>query len=75
MSCPFYGKHAVPEMKMMVGQSGNQCALVTSHFAPCTLEMAGDPAPRLENCEWEDSQRARDFVLFENRRQQVVYPD
>jgi hypothetical protein len=37
--------------------------------------MAGDPAPQLENCEWEDSQRARDFILFETRRPQERYPD
>lgn len=79
MPCPFSGKHAVPLMNLLVTSQGNQCALITSSYAPCRLEMEGDPAPDLGNCEWKNSQRAVAFAQFETRHMHDTadhhYPD
>lgn len=55
--CPFYGKHAVPLMRVLIEQGGNQCALVTSSYSPCRVEMAGG-VPDLEQCELNGSKAA-----------------
>ena len=41
MSCPFYGKHAAVEVNAIVGQGGNQCALIIDSYAPCVMEQRG----------------------------------
>lgn len=46
-NCPFYGRHlhlgdrdnALPIL--LIDSRGNQCALVTTAFAPCRMEIAG----------------------------------
>jgi hypothetical protein len=63
-------------MRVLAITQGNQCALVTSRHAPCTLDMAGDPAPDLKNCEWAGSQRAEEFRTFETANMgSSRYPD
>ena len=65
--CPFYGKHAVqldPRAPgVLVRSGGNQCALVTTSYRPCYLQLTGH-APELEACEWKGSHRAEEFVQF-----------
>ncbi len=40
--CPFYGFYNA--MGHFMDQDGNQCPLITGHYAPCQLEIAGlDP--------------------------------
>ena len=65
--CPFYGKHAVPLIQVLVEQGGNECALITASYSPCRVEMAGG-APDLENCELNGSRAALDFAGYETRR-------
>lgn len=53
MNCPFYGRHFVegrfvpgsgPALPMaLLNSEGNQCALVTTSFTPCYLEIEGKP--------------------------------
>jgi hypothetical protein len=44
-NCPFYGYHlyrttiAGPTPFLLLGQGGNQCALVTVSYKPCHMEM------------------------------------
>jgi len=41
IGCPFYGFYMRPSMNVMVDQSGNQCALITSSHSPCSMERRG----------------------------------
>jgi hypothetical protein len=54
MSCEFYGYHAIPAMRVLARSGGNQCALVTSAFAPCKMELAGR-APDWPLCPYNPS--------------------
>jgi len=76
MICPFYGKHAVEEMTLLVTQGGNECALITGKYAPCEMEIGGQ-RPELENCRWNGTGQAIKFAQFENRvfAPSVDYPD
>ena len=65
MPCPFYGKHAVENMKVLASQGGNECGLVTSRYAPCAMETAGVPV-EFEKCDWHGAARASEFALFEH---------
>lgn len=45
MNCPFYGRHMYRNNSLitdppflLLDSRGNQCALVTSKFAPCIME-------------------------------------
>jgi len=47
-NCPFYGRHLFRSFQaepafLLVDQHGNQCALVTTAYAPCALETQGLP--------------------------------
>jgi len=44
--CPFYGRHLAfaSVAPCLVDQHGNQCALITSAYAPCAMEVAGEPS-------------------------------
>jgi hypothetical protein len=66
MPCPFYGKSAHEFLRILVPSGGNQCALITNRYAPCKLEIAGDPAPELERCELAGSRQAIEFAKFDN---------
>ena len=43
-NCPFFGRHFVATGKpfTLIESHGNQCALFTSGYAPCSLELAGE---------------------------------
>lgn len=72
--CPFYGRHAAPTMRLLVEQYGNQCALVTSSYAPCAMEMAGQ-LPELARCEWNGTERAGEFAMFQYRSRPRIAAD
>jgi len=50
MSCPFYGKCALPLARAVVPQGGNQCALVLTAFSPCVMEVDEKKAPDWPTC-------------------------
>jgi hypothetical protein len=62
--CPFYGYHAVVAARMLLPQYGNQCALITSSYAPCRLEARG-LLPILEDCELRIHGNAEVFAEFQ----------
>jgi hypothetical protein len=74
MPCPFYGKHAIPLMRALIDQHGNQCALITGAYAPCRMELAG-ASPDLEKCEFAGSDRAIEFAEFRQMPANTRYPD
>lgn len=39
--CKFYGCHAVLPMRLLIESRGNQCALITTAYAPCQMEVQG----------------------------------
>lgn len=44
INCPFYGRHFFRGRDggfLLVGQGGNECAAVTTSFAPCAMEQCG----------------------------------
>lgn len=53
MNCPFYGRHLAPNVSLpaigsmiatpftLIGQHGNQCAIVTGSYTPCAMEIDG----------------------------------
>ena len=47
MNCPFYGRYAAllgsGNFPILIDSHGNQCALITSSFAPCIREHEGLP--------------------------------
>ncbi len=55
MSCPFYGRALfLPQAPggfpfILVQQSGNQCALKTSRYAPCYMELESEQ-PDWQKC-------------------------
>jgi predicted lipid-binding transport protein (Tim44 family) len=51
MSCPFYGKYAGLVIPEIVGQSGNQCAIIVRSFAPCVMETSLGTEPDATKCE------------------------
>ena len=57
-ACPFYGMHAVPEMRLLVSQNGNQCALILDAYSPCRMEMRKE-TPDLSRCELKSTELAR----------------
>lgn len=78
MPCMFYGKSAHEFLKILVPSGGNQCALITNRHAPCKLEIAGDPAPELERCEFTGCRNAIEFAKFDESGTTpgvVKYPD
>lgn len=40
-ACAFHGRHLAFD-RIFISQGGNQCALITSTFSPCAMEIAGD---------------------------------
>jgi hypothetical protein len=47
-ACHFYGRH-MASVGVMVESGGNECALITSSFAPCSMEL-NHAEPRWELC-------------------------
>jgi hypothetical protein len=41
--CRFYGCHAIVSMQVLAESGGNQCALITNAYAPCRMEIEGNP--------------------------------
>lgn len=37
--CPFYGFYTSHNAKALIDSQGNQCALITSSYSPCQMEM------------------------------------
>ena len=58
--CPFYGFY-LSQIRTLVNQNGNQCALITDSFSPCGMEM------RHEQVNWQEC------PLNNPRTQHVVY--
>lgn len=50
MSCPFYGKGAVPGFGIF-DQEGNRCALIISAHSPCVMEAHQGKPPDARHCE------------------------
>lgn len=68
MRCPFYGRHAAllpgtPAGGLLVDSGGNQCALKTSAYSPCILEIDGRD-PILEDCPRNGCGTAITFARF-----------
>lgn len=73
--CPFYGKQANPLIRALMPTGGNRCALITEAHTPCKLELEGDQAPQLENCEMNGSARAVTIAGYHEDAPQREYPD
>jgi hypothetical protein len=58
---------------VLIPQHGNECALITTAYAPCRMEIAGD-TPDLQRCELAGSARAIDFASFDTIAA-ASYPD
>ena len=69
--CPFYGFYMSLRRGVMADQSGNQCALITDSYAPCTREMDGE-APDWANCLFNLEPNAA--ALEELARTVAVFP-
>ena len=44
MNCPFYGRHTVlrgAAFPILIAQQGNQCAVITTAYSPCRMEIDG----------------------------------
>ena len=50
MSCPFYGRCALPLLSAVTATSGNQCALAIEAFAPCAMETELGKTPDWPKC-------------------------
>jgi hypothetical protein len=72
MPCPFYGKAAVPLMRVLIPHQSNQCALMTRSTEPCRMEIFGE-SPDLANCELHGTGRALDLASYTNAASS--YPD
>lgn len=62
--CKFYGFCSFPDLKVMVTQGGNQCALISEAYSPCRMEVRG-LAVEFEACELRGSARALEYDKFE----------
>jgi hypothetical protein len=60
--CPFYGYRALPEMRKLISNSDNRCAL-RDGYAPCTMEIDGDE-PEPEACTLNGSPTAAAYAKF-----------
>jgi hypothetical protein len=58
IACRFYGYYVIEEALALVAQSGNQCALIVDHYAPCQMEIEGQ-APQWDRCPLNTPRAAR----------------
>jgi hypothetical protein len=67
--CPFYGYHAIPDMRLLAGSRGNQCAMVLDAFSPCRMEVHDGKKPDWETCaHWnkpESGSLAASLLVFD----------
>jgi hypothetical protein len=63
--CPFYGKSAHPEMRLLIETGGNQCAAIWGRHSPCSMEISGK-RPDLSRCplRWGQSFPARAAAML-----------
>ena len=69
-TCPYYGRHAVVDFKMLVSQGGNQCGLIFESYSPCRMEIRGEQ-PDFAACEFNGTGRALELARY---RQVLVVP-
>jgi len=70
MSCPFYGKCAIPMLQRVVSQNGNQCALIMESFSPCRMEVHGGKTPDWDRCSLNTGkmrERAQEVTVWMER--------
>ena len=65
MSCPYYGKHASKELRVLSETHGNQCALITTRHAPCYLET-DQQSPDLDACKFKGTGIEIEISRFAN---------
>jgi hypothetical protein len=63
MQCPYYGRHATANLKLLIDSHGNQCALIVERFAPCYLAVDGQ-APELEACKFHGTGRELEIRMY-----------
>lgn len=49
--CPFYGFHTA--LGLLIDQTGNQCALITTSYSPCQMEINGQ-TPDFNLCQFNN---------------------
>jgi len=71
--CPFYGFFGAPAQGVFLDQGGNQCALLTTSYSPCRMEMRGE-IPNWDGCPFNIEEDSKKFLreLADSFR---VFPD
>ena len=71
--CPFYGMTRIRLGNALIDQNGNACALITSSFSPCVMEMAHQK-PDFNSCEFSQGDHSRAVIsrILDTYR---VFPD
>ena len=64
MPCPYFGRHASREFRVLIQQHGNQCALITERYAPCYFDVDGQQ-PNLEACKFHGTGREIELQDFQ----------